>query len=77
MFNNRAIMTSQENIEQHQAELSNVLKEGKADVLEKQKQIKQLRHDVDDLTSTKADLEAQVDDAIIENLLLTLIGVLK
>ena len=53
-------MTSQENIEQHQAELSNVLKEGKTDVQEKQKQIKQLRLEVDDLASTKSDLEAQV-----------------
>nr|CAB3232457.1 centriolin [Phallusia mammillata] len=50
----------QENIEQHQSELSTVLKEGKADVQEKQKQIKQLRHDVDDLTSTKTDLETQI-----------------
>ena len=47
-------------MEQHQAELSNVLKEGKSDVQEKQKQIKQLRHEVDDLTSTKSDLEGQV-----------------
>ena len=56
-------MTSQENIEQHQSELSNVLKEGKADVQEKQKQIKQLRHDVDELSSTKSDLEAQVGNS--------------
>ena len=53
-------LIQQENIEQHQAELSNVLKEGKTDVQEKQKQIKLLRHEVDDLTSTKSDLESQV-----------------
>ncbi|XP_076821560.1 centriolin-like [Clavelina lepadiformis] len=54
------IQLLQENIEQHQNELSIVLKEGKADVQEKQKQIKQLRHDVDELSSTKSDLESQI-----------------
>merc|ERR1712183_1199079 len=50
----------QENIDHHQNELSSVLSKGKADVLEKQKRIKQLRRDIDDLTSSKSDLDNQI-----------------
>uniref|UniRef100_H2YWP8 Centriolin n=1 Tax=Ciona savignyi TaxID=51511 RepID=H2YWP8_CIOSA len=57
---NTELQLLQENIEQHQADLSTVLKEGKVDVQEKQKQIKQLRNEVESLTSTRNDLEAQV-----------------
>ena len=50
----------QENIDHHQSELSSVLSKGKTDVLDKQKRIKQLRREIDEMAATKNDIENHV-----------------